>query len=695
MNNNNSSNNNEDLNPYGDLEDHRSQHSTYSYEDASNDGDADEESRGLIKPSDSGESDLAMAVVDILSCCDSRTNTTQAKLLRDMEARYQNKGNLILDEKQQREIFADEIEQLARKKKNKSVSSRILETFKPKPKLLREFGSSSSTTKNTYSVRSSRGITGEMPVRKEAAHEQHKSGARKLWWVAGGGLLLLVFVVVVVIVVVVTSNKTNKSNFFVPSSGGNHIPKGYNGIAPMTTECFAVNRQEHPHVLSQCACNGIIAGISEPAEQKYRSLLNAFGAEYLHANETMSSCSSRNQALVWLAEDPGSVLNEQLVQRHALVLFFVKLHGLYWTLEEGLQEWLTPNHECTWYGVSCNSNNQVVAVELWNLNLDGSIPKEIMSLTHLQTLSLPENRIQGRLPTDAFVMMPKLTDLTLFMNSMSGSIDGSIFDHVTKLRTLNLDSNDLTGTLPSDIGKLSALEELKLARNNLKGSIPTEIGNANLLQKIELEENNLDGTLPSEMGKLNLLKSLNLSWNNFHGTIPWEFQSFRKLVDLFLKSNNFSGRLPEIIKAFDKLENLVVSLNSFTGELPSGMEHMVSLTTVHLDENQFNGTVPSALGACSMLRDINLEYNDFHGAIPSELGELRWLVSLSLEGNGFQGTMPTEVCGLRGDIGTLSTLTASCTAVADSGREKAEVFAKPDELICTVPECCTACKRKG
>ena len=43
----------------------------------------------------------------------------------------------------------------------------------------------------------------------------------------------------------------------------------------------------------------------------------------------------------------------------------------------------------------------------------------------------------------AFVMMPKLTDLTLFMNSMSGSIDGRIFDHVTKTKKMDNPMNRL------------------------------------------------------------------------------------------------------------------------------------------------------------------------------------------------------------------------------------------------------------
>lgn len=230
-----------------------------------------------------------------------------------------------------------------------------------------------------------------------------------------------------------------------------------------TKDCSLVSEQDHPNVMSQCACEGTISIISEKAKKKYHTFLEAFGAEYLQETESMNSCSARNQALVWLAEDDGSVLSDVLIQRHSIVLFFIKLGGLEWTLEDGLQRWMTSDHECTWFGIACNEDKEVTAIDLWELNLKGPLPKELMSLTSLQRLALPENNISGHLPVDAFVMMSKLTDLSLFMNSISGPIDGRIFNSLKELETLNIDSNDLTGPIPSEIGKLSNLKELKVS----------------------------------------------------------------------------------------------------------------------------------------------------------------------------------------------------------------------------------------
>lgn len=416
--------------------------------------------------------------------------------------------------------------------------------------------------------------------------------------------------------------------------------------------------------------------------------------------------------------------------------------GISWTLEEH-QKWLTSWHECTWFGIVCNDNKEVTGIELWNLGLEGPIPKEIMSLTNLERLSMPENNIQGELPVDAFFGMKKLTDLTLFMNSISGGIDSRIFESATRLVTLNLDSNSLTGSVPTEVGKLDNLVQLKLSRNNFEGPIPSELGKIPTLKRIELSENNLYGTIPTEIGQLVDLESVNLSWNDLQGPIPQEFKSLRNLQDLILKSNDLGGTLPELITVYGKLENLILSLNEFSGQLPSQMHLMSSLSkcsiwivfvlfllaakltpltsfsgTVHLEQNKLEGTIPAALSSCSFLRDLRLDHNSMIGPVPTQIGKLAWLskyeinksklrflwkrskrshtffttVSLSLEGNSFTGTMPVEVCGLRGQVGTLTTLTATCAAESTMERQN-EVFVMPTkDFICAVPDCCTKCE---
>ena len=431
--------------PYGDLQDSKMQNSTFSYESDSDKYGAKESRTRLIKkPSDKteqqeNESDLAMAVVDILSCCDGRINSNETKILKNMQSRLHDQGSLISgdDDEEKQETFSDEY---------------------PKRSLLRKISPtnwffSSAKPSDNSTVRSSRSYIGPLQPGKDPVSQRKDLTRRKLIYAIGtvGAVLLLVGVIAVV--------KVSKTG--PVKSDNEQKSRGYDTTHP-NTDCSIVAEEEYADVLSQCACQGSITSISDSGKEKYEVLLQAFGAEYLHANETWHSCSARNQALVWLSEDRGSKLSDVLYQRHILVLFFIRLNGLGWSFQERQHKWLTPDHECTWFGVACNENKEVTAIELWNMNLDGSLPRELMSMTTLETLSLPENKIKGTLPTEAFMMMSKLTDLTLFMNSITGSIDGQIFKAATQLKMLNLDSNDLTGTLPSEIGELSNLEELKV-----------------------------------------------------------------------------------------------------------------------------------------------------------------------------------------------------------------------------------------
>ena len=402
-------------------------------------GDDEESNVGLIEKSrrsegqdnDEDESDLEKAVVDILSCCTGNLNTNQAKILQDMQGRINEKGNLLDDIGDISDQFDDECsnKQFIKSKLSPRQWIRNLQPKVEGP------------------------ISTDQPFIRALPEKEKKKRPSILLICAVGAIMLILLTLLVVIAMKKKNSKKGTGNIqYVHSK---------DGVGAPTADCHLVTTQKHPSPLSQCECDGKITKIFPETNKKYDQLKEAFGENYLKANETMDSCSARNQALVWLAEDGASLHSELLVQRHSLALFYIKMHGLYWELEER-QKWMTPDHECTWFGVACNDNMEVVAVELWNVNLDGSIPKELMSLTSLERLSLPENKIHGHLPDEMFRFMNKLTDLTLFMNSLSGNISPGIFEYVANLKLLNLDSNDLTGEIPTEVGLLSKLESLKV-----------------------------------------------------------------------------------------------------------------------------------------------------------------------------------------------------------------------------------------
>ncbi|KAF5731941.1 BRASSINOSTEROID INSENSITIVE 1-associated receptor kinase 1-like isoform X1 [Tripterygium wilfordii] len=112
-----------------------------------------------------------------------------------------------------------------------------------------------------------------------------------------------------------------------------------------------------------------------------------------------------------------------------------------------LQSWdATLVNPCTWFHVTCNSENSVTRVDLGNAFLSGQLVSQLGQLPNLQYLQLYGNNISGEIPVE-------LGDLT-------------------NLVSLDLYSNKLVGTIPPTLARLSKLRFLELSNNNLTGDIP-------------------------------------------------------------------------------------------------------------------------------------------------------------------------------------------------------------------------------
>jgi len=118
----------------------------------------------------------------------------------------------------------------------------------------------------------------------------------------------------------------------------------------------------------------------------------------------------------------------QLTQRYVLAL-------IYFSLSHGNSVWLDEEtHECNWQVVRCNTEKEVVALELDASHLIGSLPTEIGLLTSLESLNLRDNLITGTVPKS--------------------------WEHLTSLENLFLDGNDLEGSIPDFFCTSLAMNEL-------------------------------------------------------------------------------------------------------------------------------------------------------------------------------------------------------------------------------------------
>ncbi|XP_028790348.1 BRASSINOSTEROID INSENSITIVE 1-associated receptor kinase 1-like [Neltuma alba] len=136
-----------------------------------------------------------------------------------------------------------------------------------------------------------------------------------------------------------------------------------------------------------------------------------------------------------------------------------------------LQSWdATLVNPCTWFHVTCNSENSVTRVDLGNANLSGPLVAQLGQLPNLQYLELYTNNITGKIPAE-FGNLTNLVSLDLYANHISGSIPETL-GNLKKLRFLRLNNNTLSGDIPMALTTVNSLQVLDLSKNKLKGVIP-------------------------------------------------------------------------------------------------------------------------------------------------------------------------------------------------------------------------------
>ena len=157
--------------------------------------------------------------------------------------------------------------------------------------------------------------------------------------------------------------------YWLTTRDGNELPnlKPPNRTIPPTaapsitvsTEFDAVqgecdfDRVSNPNPIDQCNCFGEIVTIEPDVIERYLYNLEHFIPNYFeNYDDDISSCSSRNQALVWISSgNDAQLTTAQRTQKFALATIFASLGGSQWNNNE---KWLTyDDNGCTWFGVAC------------------------------------------------------------------------------------------------------------------------------------------------------------------------------------------------------------------------------------------------------------------------------------------------------------------------------------------------------
>ncbi|XP_027090777.1 leucine-rich repeat protein 1 [Coffea arabica] len=137
-----------------------------------------------------------------------------------------------------------------------------------------------------------------------------------------------------------------------------------------------------------------------------------------------------------------------------------------------LQSWdPTLVNPCTWFHITCNSDNSVTRVDLGVAGLSGPLVPQLGILANLQYLEVYGNKISGSIPQE-LGNLTKLVSLDLYHNRLSGSIPATL-GNLRSLRFLRLNGNRLSGKLPDSIIQLinhGHLQILDISKNRLAGT---------------------------------------------------------------------------------------------------------------------------------------------------------------------------------------------------------------------------------
>jgi len=201
---------------------------------------------------------------------------------------------------------------------------------------------------------------------------------------------------------------------------------------------------------------------------------------YLSGDAIREPGTPQSSAYHWITEF-DELLNAEthFVQRYALAVLYYSAKGENWTHSDNF---LDDNHECEWYGISCNSKLEVDEIVLDNNNLNGTIPAEISGIKTLTRFNVNNNKLHGVIPPE--------------------------FGTIESLVHFQVRGNRLHGKMPSEIFIPSGMETIDIAQNRLWGSLPESIGSLTNLTRLQISENKMTGTVPLNITKCQKLGKL-------------------------------------------------------------------------------------------------------------------------------------------------------------------------------------------
>ena len=299
----------------------------------------------------------------------------------------------------------------------------------------------------------------------------------------------------------------------------------------------------------------------------------------------------------------------QTAERAALVALYNATGGPDWTYDDN---WLSDKPLDEWYGITADEFGHVIAIDLGDNHLAGSLPKELGDLADLVSLQLQDN--------------------------------------------------ELTGSIPAELGNLGSLGALWLHNNKLTGGLPEELSGARDLIALWIANNELQGVVPGSWRRFELL-FFDISGNDdlcMPGT--WRFVEWWQEMLTFGGSWCHAGDIDVLTRlhqatdgenwtdsegwlggldletwsgvtadSLGRVRRLQLPDNGLSGRLPEEVAELANLARLDIRGNNLSGVLPKAL------MDLALEefrYADTELCVPDDPAFRRWLNSI----DNHQGT---------------------------------------------------------
>jgi hypothetical protein len=346
-----------------------------------------------------------------------------------------------------------------------------------------------------------------------------------------------------------------------------YAPGGVNAFVPGTYQACA---------LSYVQSRSDVASLSDAKAVQYYALACVYCATYAVANQATNAVAPGKTP-------PGWLKNTNWLSKTA--------------------DPCSSSSNLAWYGVTCDSNNKILVIDLNSNNLSGGIPYEITLLSadnpskagNINKLDLYNNQyllnafdaglafIGGLGSNMQFLyfgttsfystngvpdVLANLTNLVEFDCSFTlfaGPLRTTPFATLKKLTYIELDGNSYNSTIPTVFGTLPNLANFYAVAGYISGGLDF-MKNMPSIYECWVDQNSIKGTLPTFLGSLSTLASFSVTYNQLSGSIPTQMALLTNMNEMYMYSNKLSGGFPNFLTTMTGIKYLKFEANGITGD---------------------------------------------------------------------------------------------------------------------------------